>query len=42
MQEKKKGLFDTGVLLKLFLGDKEKDIVRMLLDSHYQRDKGIY
>ena len=33
MQEKKKGLFDTGVLLKLFLGEKDKDIVRKLLDK---------
>ena len=33
MQEKKKGLFDTGVLLKFFLGEKDKDIVRKLLDK---------
>jgi len=33
MQERKRGLFDTGVLLKFFLGEKDKEIVRKLLDK---------
>ena len=33
MQESKRGLFDTGVLLKFFLGEKDKEIVRKLLDK---------
>ena len=31
MKDKKKGLLDTGVFLKFFLGEEDKEIVRKLL-----------
>jgi predicted nucleic acid-binding protein len=31
MEEKKKGLLDTGVFLKFFLGEDDKEMVRKLL-----------
>lgn len=38
MEERKKGLLDTGVFLKFFLGEKDKEVVRSLLDKCVTRE----